>query len=106
MPSQRDMKITTWNARGLNSPSRKRLLKQNLKSFESDIIIVQETKLSKDEALKLDKILGIWGSFFQESAGVSGGLGVLWNPKKVSLSCLYQCSNWISASVKSLKSNL
>ena len=51
-------------------------------------------------------MLGIWGSFFQESVGASGGLGVFWNPKKVLLSCLNHFPNCISSSVKSLKSNL
>ena len=73
------MKITTWNARGLNASSKKRLVKQFLKTFDFEIIIVQETKLSKDECTKLGKILGIWNSIFQESLGASGGLGVLWN---------------------------
>ena len=106
MPSQRDMKITTWNARGLNAPCKKRLVKLNLKSFDSDIILIQETKLNKDDAIKLDKMLGLWSSLFQEYVGASGGLGIFWNPRKVSLCCLYQCHNWISASIKSLKSDL
>ena len=38
--------------------------------------------------------------------GASGGLGIFWNARKVSLCCLYQCHNWISASIKSLKSDL
>ena len=58
------MKITTWNARGLNAPRKKRLLKHNLKIFESDIILVQEEKLNKVEGMKLDKMLGLWGSIF------------------------------------------
>ena len=53
------MKKTTWNARGLNAPSKKRLVKQNLKSFDSDIVIIQETKLNNDGAIKLDKMLGL-----------------------------------------------
>ena len=106
MPSQRGMNITTWNARGLNAHSKKRLVKHNLKSLELDIIIIQETKLSTNEAIKLDKMLGIWDSFFQESAGVSRGLGVIRNPRKVSLSYLNCSSNWISTSVNNLKSNL
>ena len=54
------MKITTWNATGLNAPGRKRLLKHNLKAFESDIILIQETKLNREEDHKLEKKLGSW----------------------------------------------
>lgn len=43
------MKITTWNVRGLNAPNKKRILKLNINSFESDIILLQETKLNKTE---------------------------------------------------------
>ena len=60
------MKISSWNARGLNAPSKKRLIKQNLKTFNSEIILIQETKLNKNEGLKLNKVLGFWDSFFLE----------------------------------------
>ena len=71
------MKITIWNARGLNAPSKKRLLKHNLKSFDFDIVLIQETKLNMVEVAKIDRILGVWCSMFQESLGTSRGLGIL-----------------------------
>ena len=58
------MKLTTWNARGLNAPSKKRLLKHNLNAFNSNIILIQEAKLSKVEIDKFSKMLGIWRSVF------------------------------------------
>ena len=71
------MKVTTWNARGLNAPSKKRLIKQNLKKFNLEIILIQETKLNRTEGLRFNKMLGFWESFFLEYVGVSGGLGVI-----------------------------
>lgn len=53
------MTITTWNARGLNNPSKKCLLKRNLTLFDSDITLLQETKLNK-EGIKLSQKLGKW----------------------------------------------
>ena len=100
------MRITTWNARGLNAPSRKRLLKNNLKLFDSEIILIQETKLDKIEIPKIDKRLGLWNSSFQESIGASGGLGILWNPRKVDLNIISLNTNWMSGWVQSLKSDL
>lgn len=53
------MKVTTWNVRGLNTPNKQRLVKRYLKNFESEIIMLQETKLSKEESMKLSNKLGI-----------------------------------------------
>ena len=75
------MRITRWNARGLNAPSKKGLIKQNLNKFNSDIILIQETKLSLAEGSKLARSLGIWQFVFLEARVASGGLGILWNPK-------------------------
>ena len=71
------MKITTWNARGLNASSKQRILYQNLKAFESKIIMIQETKLNKEEGIRLGNKLKRWDSFLQESRGASGGLGLI-----------------------------
>ena len=79
------MKITTWNARGLNASSKQRLLYQNLKAFDSEIIMLQETKLNKEEGLRLENKLRRWNSYLQESRGALGGLGLIWNPRKVHL---------------------
>ena len=67
------MKITTWNARGLNAPIKKFLLKHNLKQFDSKIIMLQETKLNKEEGIKLGKKLGSWNINLHESRGASRG---------------------------------
>ena len=87
------MKITTWNARGLNAPSRKRLLKHNLKAFDSDIVLIQETKLNNLEEVKINKTIGVWSSIFQESLGASKGLGILWDTRKVCINILNSSSN-------------
>ena len=100
------MKLTTWNARGLNAPSKKRLLKHNLNSFNSDVILIQESKLNRVEIDKFSKMLSIWRSVFQESRGASGGLGILWDPRKVNVNNIYCTKNWISGKVHSLKIDL
>lgn len=100
------MKITSWNARGLNAPSKKRLLKQNLTAFQSEITIIQETKLDMTESNKLGLKLNQWQSEFMESLGASGGLGIIWNPQKVNLSIINKASNWMSCSVSSLKNQV
>lgn len=99
------MRITSWNTRGLNAPNKKRLLKKHLKSFNSEIILIQETKLNKVEGDKISKMLGLWGSIFIEAIGASGGLGIIWNPKKVTLTYQVNNHNWLCASIQSLKSD-
>lgn len=100
------MKITTQNARSLNAPSKKCLLKQNLKQFEYEIIILQETKLNKEERIKLENKLGSWKINLQESRGASGGLGMIWNPRKVTLNVLKSNNLQMSSKIKSIKTNL
>lgn len=100
------MKITTWNVRGLNAPSKKRILKQNLNKFESDIILLQETKLNKSEGINLGKKPSNWSCSMHEFVGASRGLGFIWNHRKISLDILTSKNNWISGLVNSVKSNI
>lgn len=100
------MKITTWNARGLNAPRKKCILKQNLKHFESEIIILQETKLNKEECIKLEKKIGSWNFYLHESRGALGGLGMIWNPRKVILNILISNQSWLCSRVNRIKTNL
>lgn len=99
------MKVTSWNARGLNAPNKRRLLKQHLKKINSEIILIQETKLNRIEGDKISKTLGLWDSIFTEAIGASGGLGIIWNPKKFSLTYLGNNHNWLCANIQSLKSD-
>lgn len=99
------MKITSWNSRGLNAPSKKRLIKQYFKSFNSDIILIQETKLNNLEGSKLSKMIGLWDSIFTEAIGASGGLGITWNSRKVAIKYMKNNNNWLCTCVQSLKSN-
>ena len=98
------MKITTWNARGLNAPSKKCLLKRNLTLFDSDIILIQETKLNRDEGIKLSQKLGRWRSELQHLQGASGGLGIIWNPRQISIELISSQTNWMGARISSTKS--
>ena len=51
-------------------------------------------------------MLEIWSSIFQESRGASGGLGILWDPRKVNINIINCTKNWISGKAHSLKSDL
>lgn len=99
------MRIISWNARGLNAPRIKRLFKQNLKNFNTEIILLQEKKLNKVEGAKFNKMMGLWDSIFIEAMGASGGLGIMWNSRKINLTYLVNNSNWMCVNIQSLKSD-
>jgi exonuclease III len=68
-------KILIWNVRGLNSSSRKNSLRSLVDSSRSDIVCVQETKIT---GMTRRVILSALGSNFSDfaaipSAGASGG---------------------------------
>ena len=88
------MRITTWNVRGLNSPRKKCLLKQNISLFEPAIILILETKLNK-EGIKLERKMGRWNIILQESRGASGGLDMIWIPTKITLDMINSNHNWM-----------
>lgn len=81
-PTQ-EMKIIPWNIHGLNSPHKLDVLKNLVRDHRPDIIIIQETKMSKEkvEKIKLFK----YGEFCGGSSdGASGGISIFWNLKRVS----------------------
>ena len=41
-----------------------------------------------------------------ESLGASGGLGLIWNHRKINLDILISKNNWISGLVNSVRSNI
>ena len=85
--------------------AKKRLIRHYLKKFNSEIILIQETKLNKIEGSKLSLMLGMWNSIFIEATGASGGLGIIWNSRKVALTYLVNNNNWLCVSLQSLKSD-
>ena len=68
--------------------------------------MLQETKLNKDEDPRLEKKLRSWNFHLQESRGALGGLGIIWNLRKVILNIIKSRHSWISSKIKAIKSNL
>ena len=80
------MQITTWNIRGYNSALKKRLLKRRIDKEKLGIIFLQETKCSGEYLASIDQ--KVWKgceSIAIDTRGAVGGLGILWNPRVVSL---------------------
>ncbi|XP_059076457.1 uncharacterized protein LOC131875799 [Cryptomeria japonica] len=73
------MRITSWNVRGLTTPDKRCLVKRYLSKLESEMILLQETKLSGHKVAEFIRYYNKWEGLFQDARGTAGGLGILWN---------------------------
>jgi len=73
-------KILIWNVRGLNSTARQDSLRTLVEASRSDIVCIQETKISTSARRVILSALGTDFSEFAElpSVGASGGILVAW----------------------------
>ncbi|XP_059076685.1 uncharacterized protein LOC131875959 [Cryptomeria japonica] len=100
------MKITSWNVRGLSAPDKKHLFKRVLNKLDSDLVILQETKLSGEKAMELMKYCFRWEGVFQDAQGTAGGLGLMWNPACVEVNPIASCNNWMACIIHHKTTNL
>ena len=91
------MQITTWNIRGCNNALKKLLLKRRTEKEKSGIVFLQETKCSGDDLEKIaQKVWKGCETISIDAKGVIGGLGILWNPRVVTLSGFFSTNYSIS----------
>lgn len=76
------MKITSQNIRGMNAPHKQDILRNVVKDYKLDILLVQETKMSKDKVEKL-RIFQKGGVSSYSSVGASRGSAIFWNLKTI-----------------------
>ena len=77
------MKITTWNIRGLNGTTKRRILKNRLFSLHPDIILLQESKCSPKGTETLKKLVSNSHHCISiDAIGQAGGLLTFWNKRK------------------------
>lgn len=92
------MKLISWNMRGLNSPSKHRMLKTMIKLEKPAIVFLQETKSTN---VLLEKILRkAWPgsrSVSVDAIGASGGLAIVWNLQTLTLQDFHASRNFIQA---------
>eukprot|EP00253_Pinus_taeda_P018950 PITA_18950 len=78
------MKVISWNARGLNSQAKQRVLKRKFQKFNPEIMFIQETKCSSSSMAKINKKIGRNIEYLEvESQGREGGLAMLWNTRDI-----------------------
>eukprot|EP00253_Pinus_taeda_P008550 PITA_08550 len=78
------MKIISWNARGLNSQAKQRVLKRKFQKFNPEIMFIQETKCSSSSMAKINKKIGRNINYLEvESQGREGDLATLWDTRDI-----------------------
>jgi exonuclease III len=97
-----NLKIVTWNVRGLNDREKRLQVKNLIKMWKADVICLQETKL---ELISRSLVKSLWGCHHVDwavigSVGASGGILVMWDRRVVekveeaigqySVSCKFQ----------------
>jgi len=78
-----NIKLITWNVRGLNNTTNKKLVKTCLQKWKADVVCLQETKVNKGiEGIAYQ----IWSSRWMrlgyiEGDGSKGGILIMWDSR-------------------------
>ncbi|GLJ42575.1 hypothetical protein SUGI_0882540 [Cryptomeria japonica] len=93
------MRITSWNVRGLAAPDKRRLVKRTLIRLDSDVYIFQETKMCKEKAEDFVGYYYKWGGIFCDAIDMAGGLGIMWNPSKADVHLIASSNKWMACNI-------
>lgn len=95
------MKIVSWNARGLNSQVKQRLVKRKLQQEQPDIMFIQETKCASNQLEKISKKLGRFIKFTDiASQGWEGGIETLWDSRTIDIISMEATRAYIATEVQ------
>ncbi|XP_059067537.1 uncharacterized protein LOC131858342 [Cryptomeria japonica] len=100
------MKISSWNVRGLSAFDKICLVKRALTKMNSDVFLLQETKIKAEKVDEFKKYFYKWGGHFQDSMGSLGCLGILWKSDSIEVRCIASCDFWMACSIKCKRTNL
>eukprot|EP00253_Pinus_taeda_P028088 PITA_28088 len=80
------MNIISWNAKGLNSHAKHRILKRKIQKYKPEIMFLQETKCSGSNINNLCRKLGRNMEVLENaSQGREGGLATIWDTKEIQM---------------------
>jgi len=101
------MKLISWKVRGLNSPSKHRMLKNLIQQEKPTLVFLQETKSNNTV---IERILNeVWSgscSVLVDASGASGGLAILWNPQVLNLQDIHASHILIQATFHLIGTNI
>ena len=99
------MHIVSWNCRGVGNPSKAEAVKYLIKMASPNVLLLQETKVTKEILLSLSKMN------WKKNAGIavsprgsSGGLATLWAEDSFSLENSFKTRHWIFTEIRHLAS--
>lgn len=94
-----NLKLLSWNCRGLNNSVTKRNLQGLLLKAKPHILLLQETKCETEEELGKSSIWnhGDYGWLTSPSVGKSGGLIITWDESQLLIVNSTINRNWIWA---------
>ena len=95
------MKIISWNARGLDSQAKQRLLKRKFQKEKPDIMFIQETKCAINHMVNISKRLGKPIEFIEvASQGWEGGITTLWDTRVVGILSMEATRSFVATEVQ------
>ena len=100
------MKIITWNIIGINGPH-KTIIFKKIEKEKPTLMLVQETKCFESHLIRVGRKscrncegIGI------DAAGEVGGLGILWDPSRVTLSIFIAIRSSLSTEFQVVGTNI
>ena len=90
------MKYVSWNCRGLGSKLKEEALKDIVRMYSPEILLIQETKLEDLLLLQASKVFWHKGQGSVVSArGASEGIASFWDSSKYDLIHEECCPHWL-----------
>eukprot|EP00253_Pinus_taeda_P017518 PITA_17518 len=78
------MKLISWNIRGINSKGKMRYLKERIQKEQFDILIIQETKVTRERFKEIaNENWPLVDCMALDARDSAGGPGILWDPRSI-----------------------
>ncbi|KAF7821806.1 reverse transcriptase [Senna tora] len=83
-----NMKILAWNVRGAANPEFRRVFRDMMPTYQPDMVLLTETRISGEHAENIIASLGFDNTFKVDAMGFAGGIWILWNPRAINVDIL------------------
>lgn len=81
--------MVIWNVRGCNKPFKHKEIKKKLQRNKVDVAVLLETRVKQEKTKKnVEKMCRGWNCITNYQSAVNGRIWVVWNPKRVQVSCI------------------
>lgn len=93
-------KILIWNCRGAGNDRFRRNFSEIFRNQQPEIVGLVETKVKIDSMGLFFNNFGLTNSIFVDPNGRSGGIWILWDPLKVSVTTIYSNSQAVHVTIQ------